>query len=157
MAESTESSTSVAAPPADVLAVIADLESYPEWAGGVKEVEVLASKAGRPSRARFVVDNGPIKDTYVLDYTWKVAKAGTGTVSWTLVEADIIKKLDGSYEVAAAGDGSTVTYRLGVDVRIPMLGMLKRKAEKVIIDTALKELTKRVEGSASGGRATKRS
>lgn len=153
MAESTESSASVAAPPADVLAVIADLESYPEWAGGVKEVEVLASRAGRPARARFVVDNGPIKDTYVLDYTWKVAKAGTGTVSWTLVEADIIKKLDGSYEVAASGDGSTVTYRLGVDVRIPMLGMLKRKAEKVIIDTALKELTKRVEGSASGGRS----
>jgi len=39
-----------------------------------------------------------------------------------------------------------VTYRLAVDVKIPMLGMLKRKAEKVIIDTALKELKKRVEG-----------
>ena len=30
-----------------------------------------------------------------------------------------------------------MTYRLAVDVKIPMLGMLKRKAEKVIIDTAL--------------------
>jgi hypothetical protein len=29
---------------------------------------------------------------------------------------------------------------------MPMLGMLTRKAEKVIIDTALKELKKRVEG-----------
>jgi ribosome-associated toxin RatA of RatAB toxin-antitoxin module len=146
MAESTESSTAVDAPPAQVLAVIADLESYPEWVGGVKQVEVLASKAGRLSRARFVVDNGPIKDTYVLDYTWKVTKAGTGTVSWSLVEASVITRLDGSYELAAAGDGTQVTYRLSVDVKIPMLGMLKRKAEKVIIDTALKGLRTRVEG-----------
>jgi ribosome-associated toxin RatA of RatAB toxin-antitoxin module len=146
MAESTESSTAVDAPPAQVLAVIADLESYPEWVGGVKQVEVLATEAGRPSRARFVVDNGPIKDTYVLDYTWKVTKAGTGTVSWSLVEASVITRLDGSYQLAAAGDGTEVTYRLSVDVRIPMLGMLKRKAEKVIIDTALKGLRTRVEG-----------
>ena len=146
MAESTESSTAVDAAPADVLAVIADLESYPEWVGGVKDVEVLASKAGRPTRARFVVDSGPIKDTYVLDYAWKVSKAGTGTVSWTLVEASVITRLDGSYELVGAGDGTEVTYRLSVDVRIPMLGMLKRKAEKVIIETALKGLRQRVEG-----------
>ena len=39
-----------------------------------------------------------------------------------------------------------MTYRLTVDLKIPMLGMLQRKAEKVIIDTALKELKKRGEG-----------
>ena len=32
-----------------------------------------------------------------------------------------------------------------MDLTIPMLGMFKRKAEKVIIDTALKGLKKRVE------------
>jgi len=30
-------------------------------------------------------------------------------------------------------------------VKIPLIGLLKRKAEKVIVDTALKELKKRVE------------
>jgi hypothetical protein len=55
--------------------------------------------------------------------------------------------LDGSYTLTEAVDGSTeVTYQLTVDVAIPMLGLMKRKAEKVIIDTALKELKKRVEG-----------
>lgn len=39
-----------------------------------------------------------------------------------------------------------MTYYLAVDLMIPMLGMLKRKAERVIMDTALKELKKRVEG-----------
>jgi hypothetical protein len=29
---------------------------------------------------------------------------------------------------------------------VPMLGVLRRKAEKVIMDTALKELKRRVEG-----------
>ncbi|HZI95887.1 MAG TPA: SRPBCC family protein [Actinomycetales bacterium] len=146
MAERTESSITVDAAPADVLAVIADLGSYPEWARAVKDVEVLSSRAGRPLQARFVVDSGPIKDTQVLEYTWPTGKTGTGTVSWRLVEADITSKLDGAYELKKADAGTSVTYRLAVDVRIPMLGMLKRKAEKVIIDTALKELKKRVEG-----------
>lgn len=146
MAESTESSTTVGAPPAQVLDVIADLGSYPEWVGGVKEVEVLAGTAGRPSRARFVVDSGPIKDTYVLDYTWQVTEAGTGTVSWSLVEASVITRLDGSYELVQDGDGTTVTYRLSVDVMVRLPGLLKRKGEKKIIDTALKGLRQRVEG-----------
>jgi hypothetical protein len=46
-----------------------------------------------------------------------------------------------------AGENSTeVTYQLSVEIAIPLLGLMKRKAEKVIIDTALKELKKRVEG-----------
>ena len=152
MAERTESKITMAAAPAEVLAVIADLEAYPQWAGGVKDVEVLGRQGTRPARARFVVDNGPIKDTYVLNYTWPPARgrAGAGaarpqTVSWQLVEAGIISKLDGSYELVESEGGTTVTYRLTVDIKIPMLGMLKRKAEKVIIDTALRDLKKRVE------------
>ena len=39
-----------------------------------------------------------------------------------------------------------MTYAITIDLKIPMLGMMKRKAEKVILDTALKELKKRVEG-----------
>jgi ribosome-associated toxin RatA of RatAB toxin-antitoxin module len=149
MADRTESSTVVAAAPRDVLAIIADFDSYPQWTGAVKSAEVLARGAGgRPARVRFHLDAGAIKDTYVLEYTWKLAKAGTGTVSWRLVEAEqVLKALDGSYTLdGAAGGPTTVTYELAVDVRIPMLGMLKRKAEKGIISTALQELKKRAEG-----------
>jgi hypothetical protein len=149
MADRTESSIVVDAPPAKVLAVISDFASSPEWTGAVKHTEVLdAGTAGRASRVRFTLDAGAIKDTYVLDYTWKVAKAGTGSVSWVLVEAEqVLKALDGSYTLEGDKDGpTTVTYQLVVDVRIPMLGMLKRKAEKSIIATALQELKKRAEG-----------
>ena len=126
------------------MAVIADFESYPEWAEQVKTVEVLEPGAGgRPARVRFQMDAGPIKDSYTLDYSW--ASDGRA-VSWTLVKGQMQKRQEGSYTLTE-NDGSTeVTYKITIDLSIPMLGMIKRKAEKVILDTALKELKKRVEG-----------
>ena len=62
----------------------------------------------------------------------------------------MLKSLDGTYELHPTDAGTAVRYALAVDLRIPMLGMLRRKAEKVIIDTALNELKKRVEGDAEG-------
>ena len=148
MADRTESSIDIAAKPGEVLDVIADFESYPQWATEVKKVEVLTEEGdGWADQVRFTLDAGAIKDTYILDYEWDVTRNGTGVVSWGLVEASVLKAMNGSYTLAAKGSATTtVTYRLAVDVKIPMLGMLKRKAEKVIIDTALKELKKRVEG-----------
>ena len=88
------------------------------------------------------MDAGAIKDSYTLDYTW--APDGR-SVSWTLVKGQIQKAQDGSYALAGRADSTTVTYSLAVDLNIPMIGMLRRKAEKVIIDTALKGLKRRVE------------
>ena len=143
MADQTTASITIAAPPADVMAVIADIGSYPEWTGAVKQAEVLStSPDGRPERARFVLESGPIKDEYTLAYQWE----GDRLVRWSLVEASMLKQMNGSYALAdKGGEATEVTYTLAVDVRIPLLGMLKRKAEKVIIDTALRELKKRVE------------
>jgi ribosome-associated toxin RatA of RatAB toxin-antitoxin module len=145
MADQTTSSITIAAAAADVMDVIADLEAYPEWTASVREVEVLTvyEDDERPAEARFVLDAGAIKDTYTLSYEWD----DDAQVRWTLVEAGLLRRLDGSYTLVELEDGSTeVTYELTVDVAIPMLGLMKRKAEKVIIGTALKELKKRVEG-----------
>ena len=143
MAEATSSSITIAAPPERVMAVIADFAAYPEWADQINAVEVLApGSAGRAERVRFTMDAGAIKDSYTLDYTW--APDGR-SVSWTLVKGQIQKAQDGSYALAGRGDSTTVTYSLAVDLNIPMIGMLRRNAEKVIIDTALKGLKRRVE------------
>ena len=143
MAEQTSSSITIDAPPADVMAVIADFESYPEWAKGVQKAEVTAAGTRRPRRAGlFALDVSPIKDEYTLAYDWD----GDREVTWTLVEGNMLKALDGAYTLADRGDGSTeVTYRLALDVSIPLIGMLKRKGEKILIDAALKGLKKRVE------------
>jgi ribosome-associated toxin RatA of RatAB toxin-antitoxin module len=143
MAEQTTSSIVVTAEPAAIMDVISDFESYPSWAQGVKKAEPLgAGPDGRPEQVYFELDASPIKDAYTLRYDWHQPDS----VRWTLVEGKMLKAMDGAYELDSRGDGSTeVTYRLAVDVAIPMIGMLKRKAEKVIIDTALKGLKKRVE------------
>jgi hypothetical protein len=146
MADQSTQSIVIAAPPAAIMAVIADFAAYPQWAGSVKATEVLSTGAdGRPEQVKFVLDAGPVKDEYVLDYTW----SGDERVDWRLVRANMQKSQQGSYVLVPRGAGSDqvteVTYQLAVDLVIPMLGMLKRKAEKVIMDTALKELKKRVE------------
>ena len=143
MAEQTTSSIVISADADAIMAVIADFESYPVWAQGVKKAEPVEKQSdGRAEQVYFELDASPIKDAYTLAYDWK----GDESVTWSLVEGKMLKAMDGAYELEDQGSGSTlVTYRLAVDISIPMIGMLKRKAEKVIIDTALKGLKKRVE------------
>ena len=143
MAEFTSSSITIEAAPNEVMAVIADFARYPDWTGEVKEAEILKTDAqGRAEQVRLVMDAGAIKDDQTLGYTW----TGEHEVSWTLVKSQMLRAVDGSYILKPAGGGATeVTYQLTVDVKIPMLGMIKRKAEKVIIDRALAGLKKRVE------------
>ena len=145
MSEQTSSTIVIEAMPAAVMGEIADLESYPEWTGSVRSVEVLArDEQGRSSRATFVLDAGVVKDTYTLEYTWH----GDESVSWTLVEAQMLTAMDGSYRLTDQGEaGTVVEYVLALDLKMPMIGLLRRKAEKVVTDTALKELKRRVEGA----------
>ncbi len=146
MADQSTQSITVQAPPAQIMAVIADFAAYPEWAASVRSAQVLAEGAdGRASRVAFTIDAGVLKDTYELSYVW----TGDERVEWDLVKGQMQRMQHGSYTLTPGADGTEVTYSLTVDLAIPMLGMLKRKAERVVMDTALKELKKRVE--AGGG------
>jgi ribosome-associated toxin RatA of RatAB toxin-antitoxin module len=143
MADQSTQSIVVDAPAADVMAVIADFPSYPQWVAAAKKVEVVEDgDDGRARRVHFVLDAGAVKDDYVLHYTWD----GDREVSWTLVQGQMQKRQDGSYTLEEKDGRTEVTYSITIDLSVPMLGMIKRKAEKVILDTALKELKKRVEG-----------
>ncbi len=146
MAEQTTSSIVVDAPPASVMAVIADFAAYPAWAKGVKTADVRSTNAdGSADQVYFELDVSPIKDEYTLVYDWD----GDRQVTWELVEGKMLRALDGAYVLRDLGNGSTeVTYRLALDVSIPLIGMLKRKGEKILIDAALKGLKKRVESLA---------
>lgn len=143
MADQASSSITVNADKASVMAVIADFEAYPEWASMIRTVTVdETGPDGRGKQVSFVLDAGVLKDEYTLAYDWQ----GDDRVDWHLVKGKALKSQEGSYVLEDKGGGTLVTYNLAVDLTIPMLGMFKRKAEKVIIDTALKGLKKRVEG-----------
>src|SRR4051794_20551932 len=143
MADESTQSITINAAPAAVMAVIADFAAYPQWAQSVKSAEVtVPGPNGRAQQGAFTIDAGGIRDDYELGYVWHDEQR----VSWTLVRGQMQKSQRGSYTLTPTGNGATeVTYNLAVDLAIPMLGMLKRKAEKVVMDTALKELKKRVE------------
>ncbi|NYD42308.1 SRPBCC family protein [Nocardioides panaciterrulae] len=150
MAEQTTSSIDIEAGPAEVMGVIADFEAYPQWAKGVTTADIVSSydsggAAGRAREVFFELDVSPIRDEYTLSYDWQ----GDLAVTWTLVEGKMLRALDGAYLLRERDSGVTeVTYQLALDVSIPLIGMLKRKGEKILIDTALRGLKKRVESLA---------
>jgi ribosome-associated toxin RatA of RatAB toxin-antitoxin module len=132
----------VRAAPERVLAVIRDLDAYPQWQSETALAEVLArDEQGLPRRARFVVDAAGFRTTMVLDYT----HTQTG-MSWTLVEGDQLRRNDGRYEITDRGDGtSELTYELVVEPSIPLPGIIRRRAAKRIVDTALRGAKARAE------------
>lgn len=145
MVDQSTQSIVIEAPASEIMAVIGDFDAYPEWAEAVKEADVLSrDEQGRAEQVRFVLDAGVVKDTYTLAYEW--SDDGL-SVRWTLTEGQVQKAQRGSYSLRPLDSGTEVTYSLAVDLSIPMLGMFKRKAEKMIMDTALKELKRRVESA----------
>jgi ribosome-associated toxin RatA of RatAB toxin-antitoxin module len=141
VADLSRSSILIAARPAAVMDVIADFAAYPEWVRFLKHVEVAETDAaGLGTVVRFVLDAGVITDDYTLAYRW-----GDDEVSWHLVGATSIKAMDGSYRLVSTGTGTDVSYALSIDVDMPLLPAFKRKAEQVLIDTALRALKARVE------------
>jgi ribosome-associated toxin RatA of RatAB toxin-antitoxin module len=140
------SSIGINATPAQIVAVIADFDSYPQWAGYITAVAVLShGEDGRPEDVHFVLDAGVVKADYTLRYTWEEAE-DRASVKWTL-QSGSLKRNDGSYEIRETDNASEVVYALAVDLGVPMLGLFRRKAEKVIMDTALTKLKRRVEKS----------
>jgi hypothetical protein len=146
MADSSTQSLTMSAAPAAIMGAIADFEAYPEWTGAVKQVTITDPGVdGRARRVKFGLDAGLLKDTYELEYDW--APDGL-TVTWDLVSGQMQKSQHGSYTLRPqTPTGPTVvTYALTVQLSVPLIGVLRRKAEQTIMDTALKELRKRVEG-----------
>jgi ribosome-associated toxin RatA of RatAB toxin-antitoxin module len=147
VAEKTAQTIYIDADPSTVMDVIADIGSYPEWVAEYKEAEVLdADGEGNPKTARLVLDAAVLKDTMVFAYQWPADRT---SVTWTLVSSSLLRGLEGAYKLSPKGSGTDVTYELSVDLLIPMIGLLKRKAERRLTDTALKDLKKRVEVGVS--------
>lgn len=141
MSEKVTDTTTIAATMDEVWNVITDLESYPQWAEGVMESEILSTDDdGYPHQARFRVDAKVAEVTYVLEYHYE-----DHDVSWHLVEGETISRLDGSYELSEGDDGTDVRYTLVVDVDLPVPGFLKKRAARTILDQGLQGLKERAE------------
>ncbi|HEY4606845.1 MAG TPA: SRPBCC family protein [Acidimicrobiia bacterium] len=145
MTEGTFQTMEIDAPAEALYDVAADIASYPEWATGVKEVEVLESDPdGKVQRARFVVEGFVKEIEYVLRYTHD----RPNMLSWAAEEGSRdVKTLEGSYRFNPVDGATEVVYALTVEPNFTIPGFLRRQAEKQIVTTALRGLRKRVTGS----------
>ena len=145
MAEGTVQTIEISASPREIFAVAASLGAYPEWADGVKSVEVLEEdEEGRALRAHFTVD-GMVKEiSYTLVYSYDEPHR----ITWTAEPGEDIKELEGSYQFTQLDDGTEVVYALRAEPAFKIPGFLKKQVEKQIVGTALRGLRKRVESVA---------
>jgi uncharacterized membrane protein len=144
--EGTVQSIEVSAPPQLVYEVALDLESYPEWATGVKSVDVAEEdEHGRPVRADFRADAMVKEINYTLVYRYDMENG----FSWSAEPGEDITAMDGSYQFNELDDGGTeVLYALRVDPAFSLPGFLRRQAEKQIVSSALRGLKRRAEAAS---------
>lgn len=136
--------TSVSASPERCFAVVADIERYPEWAADIKEVTVRErDDDGRPLLVTFRAAAFGRSTSYTLSYDYAEAPR---VLAWRLTKGDITTKLDGSYVFDEAdGGGTDISYHLEVELRVPIPGFIKMRAQSRIMSTALRDLKARVE------------
>jgi ribosome-associated toxin RatA of RatAB toxin-antitoxin module len=137
----------VSATPAHCFEVSSDIAAYPEWAADIKEVSIEdRDDEGRPTLVTFRAAAFGRSTSYTLAYDYSEAPE---VLSWVQTKGDITAKLDGRYVFAADGSGGTeVTYHLEVELKVPLPGFIKMRAQSRIMSIALRELKARVESSS---------
>jgi len=132
----------VAAAPTRCYDIAVDFERYPEWARDVKEANVLErDAAGRATKVEYRASALGRSTHYTLAYDYSQAPE---RISWSLVDGDIMRVIDGAYTFVAEGGGTDITYSLKIELIVPLPGFVKRRAEVRILHT-LKELKSRAE------------
>ncbi|HEY7478623.1 MAG TPA: SRPBCC family protein [Actinomycetota bacterium] len=142
--EHAEGSIMIEAPLDDVIEVIEDYESYPEWAE-VRRVEVRErGEGGRPLEVAFEVDVPVLgKASYTLRYRYA---PGDTAISWESVEAHgAVREVRGEYLLDEVDDTTNVTYRLAVELGPLVPGFIRTEGARRVIENALERLKRRVE------------
>ena len=144
MADQTTQRTRVDAPLTEIWDVLTDFEHYPTWARDIKDVVVAdRDDEGRPTAVRFRAAAMGRSTNYTLRYDWDDAPH---RLPWELVDGDIMRVLDGAYELRETdGQATDITYHLRVELAVPLPAFVKRRAEARIVGTALRELRHHVE------------
>ena len=142
MAEGTIQSIEIAADAESIFAIACDVDSYPDWAAGVRTVDVHDhDEHDRPARATFTIDGMMKPITYTLVYEY----AEPESIAWEAEPSPDIKEMKGSYTFKPIDSGTEVVYALRVELGFKLPGFVRRQAERQIVGVALRGLKKRAE------------
>ena len=149
MANLTGSSTAEIDAPLDrVWALVQDVESAPEWQGGLKSMHALDRDGeGRATRCEAATDAKVRTVKSIVRFSYD----GPGTLRWTQEKGDL-KSVDGSWTLEDLGaDRTRATYSLEVDlgrtlsliIRGPLVDALRH----MLIASRAGELKKQIESA----------
>ena len=128
----------------EVRKVLFDIANYPSWSRSIKAANVESSdEQGRPLRIQLTIEAGMLRDKPTLDYDWSGAP---DKVTFSLVDADLLTQMDGTYIVKSVGSECEVSYELETDVSMPIPEPMLHAAELSTIKAALDELKAHIEG-----------
>jgi ribosome-associated toxin RatA of RatAB toxin-antitoxin module len=145
MADRAEGTKTINASAADIMEVLSDFESYPDWTDVKATTVVKKDKQGRATEVQYEVSQFGITAKYTLAYKYT---AKDGGLTWTTksVEEGPIKSIDGEYVLEELDEDETeVTYSMALDLSAKLPGIIKKRGEKMVIRNALDGLKKRVE------------
>lgn len=145
MSDFSAGSVTIEAPSSEIFSILKDLEGYPSWSASIKAVEVVERDgSGNPTKVNFKVEAGVLKDRVALDYDWS---ASPNEIAFALDEANLLTEMSGAFSLKALDDDTTeVTYKLHVDLSMPVPAMMRQKQEQATIDAELAKLKSRAEG-----------
>ena len=143
--EQAEGTKTIEASAADIMEVLADFEAYPDWTDVKKTEVVKTDKQDRATEVFYEVSQFGITAKYTLAYKYS---ANDGGMTWTTKSVDEgpIKNIEGEYVLEELDEDETeVTYRMSLDLKTKLPGLIMKRGEKMIIRNALDGLKKRVE------------
>jgi ribosome-associated toxin RatA of RatAB toxin-antitoxin module len=130
----------IEATPEEILDIIADVKSAPDWSTQHQGAEILDTDAnGRPGRVKLKLKTMGISDEQVVQYTWTDYSAG-----WTLVSSGQLKAQDAKYTLTPSGDKTKVRFEITVDPAVPIPGFVLKRAMKGGLESATDGLRKQV-------------
>jgi uncharacterized membrane protein len=142
-----EHTVEIAAPVGTCFDAITDYETFASWQSAVVDTEVLDWDArGRGKRVRLFVDAKVRKVDYTLDYRYDEPER----IEWDFVEGNGINDADGHYLFEdLGGDRTRATYKLGLEVGIPLPGPVARRAHKSTLKASVEDLKREAERRAA--------
>src|SRR5262245_33384901 len=142
-----EHTVEIAAPIQICFDAITDYETFPRWQSAVVDTEVLDwDEQGRGKRVRLFIDAKVRKVDYTLDYRYDQPQR----IEWDFVEGNGINDADGHYLFEDLGEGRTrATYKLGLEVGIPLPGPVARRAHKSTLKASVEDLKPEAERRAA--------
>ena len=142
-----EHTVEIDAPIETCFAAIIDYETFPTWQGAVVDTEVLDwDSKGRGQRVRLFIDAKVRKVDYTLDYSYDQPTR----IEWDFVEGNGINDADGHYLFEDLGNDRTrATYKLGLEVGIPLPGPVARRAHRSTLKGSVDDLKREAERRAA--------